>query len=216
MPRMRNIAKRILDGLRGYRKNDEGVAAVEFAFIAPIMVSLFIGIVELSYGLSLVTQVQQVANSTADLVARAENQIKQSDITDIMTGSSFIFSPFNPNAATITLRQVMSSPLNANTTKQAWSCTYTASTGALACACTNTAFNVPANLVTTNDTVVLSQVTYDYMPFVFNHFLRNNLSSLSDGKGGYNFSETAYRKPRGATGMLLQPNGVACPSPTFP
>jgi Flp pilus assembly protein TadG len=216
MPYMFNITKRVADALQGYRKNNNGVAAVEFAFIAPIMVTLFIGIVELSYGLSLVTQVQQVANSTADLVARAENQIKQSDITDIMTGSSFIFSPFNPNAATITLRQVNSSPANANSTKQAWSCTYTASSGALACACTNTAFTIPANLVTTNDTVVLSQVSYDYVPFVFNHFLRNNLSSLSDGAGGYNLSETAYRKPRGATGMLLQNNGVPCPSPTFP
>jgi Flp pilus assembly protein TadG len=216
MPCMINITTRIVDALRGYRKNVDGVAAVEFAFIAPIMVTLFIGIVELSYAISLVTQVQQVANSTADLVARAENQIKQSDIADIMAGSSYVFTPFNPNAAKITLRQINSSSTNANTTKQAWYCTYTGSTGGLACACTNTAYTIPANLVNTNDTVVLSQVTFDYTPFVFNHFLRLNLSSLSDGQGGYNFSETAYRKPRGVTGMLLQSNGVACPAPTFP
>jgi len=197
------------------RTNSDGMAATEFAVIAPILVSLFIGIVEVSYGYMLDSRVQQVAGSMADLVARAETQIAPDDISDMMRAGSYIFAPFDQDAASITVRQVNSSPTNPSWTKQAWSCTFTGSDSSLNCACSNSDFTVPPNLVNANDSVVVGEVLYDYKPILFDYFLHRVLGSISDGSGGYNLRQSAYRKPRGNTAMLLQPNMTPCPAPTF-
>ena len=48
----------------------DGTVAVEFAFIAPILIVLFLGSVELCYALICKEKVSTVAASASDLVAR--------------------------------------------------------------------------------------------------------------------------------------------------
>ena len=92
------------------RWRDDGVAAIEFALIVPMVAVMFIGAVELSQALTTDRRVTQVANATADLVARSESKISQSEITDIMQAGSYIVAPYNQNPLRITLRNVTSSP----------------------------------------------------------------------------------------------------------
>jgi Flp pilus assembly protein TadG len=215
MPFLREFASRCVAGAVRFKAKRDGVAAVEFAMIVPVMMLLLIGVVELSYAMSVHGRVQQAANSAADLVARAENQITQSGLSDIMLAGSFIFAPYSPGPENITLRQIMSAPTDSANTIQAWQCTYTGSTQAMDCQCTNTAYTLPPNIISTNDSMIVGQSSYDYTPIVFNYFLKTSLSGLSDGAGGYLMSSTAYLRPRGVTPMLLQPNGIPCPSPSF-
>ena len=49
------------------------------------------------------------------------------------------------------------------------------------CACSNTTATAPANLVTTNDAVIVSQVTYAYKPLVFDYFMKKNYASSNGG-----------------------------------
>jgi Flp pilus assembly protein TadG len=210
------FARQLAAAVRSFRSHCGGMAAVEFAMILPVMIGLLIGVVELSYALTVTARVQQVASSMADLVARAENQISQSNITDIMNAGSFLLAPYSQQPLTITVLQVNSAPNNANNTKQAWSCVYSSNGATLSCACSNTSYTLPQNLVGTNDSIIVGKAAYDYKPLVFNYFLKNALSGQSDGTGGYNFLEIAYRKPRGSAGMLLQSNGTPCPAPPFP
>jgi Flp pilus assembly protein TadG len=212
---LREFASRMVAGAGGFKAKRDGMAAIEFAMIVPVMALLLIGIVELSYAMTVYLRVQQAANSSADLVARAENQISQSELSDIMAAGSYIFAPFDTGPETITLRQVMSSPSDASNTKQDWQCTYTGSTQSLVCTCTDTAYTLPANVISNNDSIIVGQASYDYTPLVFNHFLMTGLSGLSDGAGGYLLSSAGYLRPRGTTPMLLQPNGNPCPPPTF-
>ena len=204
--------------VRRCRANAEGVAAVEFAMIVPIMSVMFIGAVELSQAITVDRRVTQVASSTADLVARAENQISQTEIGDIMKVGGYIVSPYSKNPLKIVIRNVTSSPTSATVTKQSWSCTYNGtSAGGVptqTCACSNTAQSIPPNLVTTNDSVVISEVTYAYKPLVFDYFLKKSFGSSGTG-GTYTLAETIYLKPRGQAAMLLQANNTPCPSPTF-
>jgi hypothetical protein len=133
-----------------------------------------------------------------------------------MTAASYIYLPYSNKPSTITVRQVVSSASSATSTKEVWQCTYTAASGSLTCACNTNAYTVPANLLVTNDSVIVGQANYDYKPLVFNYFLKKALGSNSDGGGGYIFSEIAYSKPRGAAPLLMQANGLPCPNPTFP
>src|SRR5436189_136417 len=101
---------------RRYRSDTEGVAAIEFAMIVPIMAVMFIGAVELSQAITVDRRVTQIASSTADLVARwspasgAPNGIPQTEITDIMKVGGYIMSPYNVGPLKIVLRSVSSSP----------------------------------------------------------------------------------------------------------
>jgi hypothetical protein len=67
--------------------------------------------------------------------------------------------------------------------------------------------------VTTNDSVVVAEVTYDYVPLVFNYIMKN---TWTGGGASYQLSETIYMKPRSQAAMLLQSDDkTPCPSPTF-
>jgi hypothetical protein len=66
--------------------------------------------------------------------------------------------------------------------------------------------------VTTNDSVVVSEVTYNYKPLIFDFFMKQAAGGSS---GTYTLSEKIYLKPRGQAAMLLQSNNTPCPSPSF-
>jgi Flp pilus assembly protein TadG len=189
------------------------MAAIEFAMIVPMMAVMFIGAVELSQAIIVDRRVTQIASTAADLVARADTQISQSDITDIMKAGSYIMAPYSQNPLQIVLRELQSSTTSATNVKQSWVCTYNGTGMTLSCSCTNTTATVPANLVNTNDAVILSQVTYAYKPLVFDYFMKRNYASSG---GAYTLGENIYQKPRGQWPVLLQSNGTACPAPTFP
>jgi Flp pilus assembly protein TadG len=200
---------------RRWKRDVRGVAAIEFAFIVPIMMVMFIGAVELSQAITVDRRVTQVASSTADLVARAEKQIAQTEITDIMKVGGYIMEPYSQDPLQIIIRNVMSSPTNANVAKQSWTCTYKGTGQAQTCTCTNTSFQLPANLVTTNDSVVVADVTYSYKPLIFDYFMKRAVGGDSATSGIYTLSEKIYLKPRSQAAMLLQANNTPCPSPTF-
>lgn len=208
-------SRRIRARIRALRRRwrDDGVAAIEFALIVPMVSIMFIGAVELSQALTIDRRVTATANATADLVARSETKISQAEITDIMRAGSYIVAPYSQNPLRITLRNVTSSPADAANTKQSWTCTYNGTGSQLVCDCTNTTYTLPAGLVGTNDSVVISQAVYDYKPFVFDYFMKKG--SAPSSTGTYTLSEIVYLKPRGQAAMLLQANDTACPSPTF-
>ena len=199
---------------RRFRRDQGGIAAVEFALIVPIMALMFIGAVEMSQAITVDRRVTQVASSTADLVARSEKQIAQTEITDIMRVGSYIFKPYSQDPVQIVIRNVTSSPTNATIAKQSWSCTYTGTGQTQTCACSSSNYTLPGNLVTTNDSVVISEVTYNYKPLVFDFFMKKSAGGAG-GSGSYPMKETIYLKPRGQAAMLLQTNNTPCPSPSF-
>ena len=53
-----------------FRSDTRGVAAVEFAFIMPIIVALWLGATELSFAVSTDRRIARAANGVADITAR--------------------------------------------------------------------------------------------------------------------------------------------------
>ena len=115
--------------VRRWKGDTEGVAAIEFAMIVPIMGVMFIGAVELSQAITIDRRVTQVASSTSDLVAQwspssGSAGISQNEMNDIMRVGRFIVAPYDQNPLQVVIRSITSSPTNAANTKQGWSCTY--------------------------------------------------------------------------------------------
>jgi len=68
--------------LRRFRKAKDGLAAVEFAMLLPVMITLFFGVVELSLALACRADVTNMAAAAADLVAQALARLEALDLID--------------------------------------------------------------------------------------------------------------------------------------
>jgi Flp pilus assembly protein TadG len=213
----RTLFARVLDLVRCYRADKKGVAAIEFAFIVPIMFFMFVGAVELSQAITVDRRVTQAASSVADLAARKESSISKTEIGDIMKIGGYIMAPYSQAPLQVIVRNVSSSSKDATVTKQSWQCTYSGvgANPTPACTCMNEIYNLPPGLVSTTDSVVVAEAIYTYTPLIFDYFLNRALPSGAGGSGTYTLSEKIFMKPRGQAAMLMQPSGQPCPSPTF-
>ena len=77
--RLRTLAKRVKD-------NKDGVAAIEFAFVAPVMIALYIGLAEVSLLISADRNVSHAASVTGDLATQEEN-LSRSEVEDIFNAT---------------------------------------------------------------------------------------------------------------------------------
>lgn len=75
-------------------RNRDGVSAVEFAMIAPVMVLLYLGMVEISMALSVDRKVTNAASALADLVAQ-DDVITDDEMVDILNAGAAIIAPFD-------------------------------------------------------------------------------------------------------------------------
>lgn len=174
----------------------DGVAAVEFAMIVPVMVMLFIGAVEFSQAISADRRVTQVASATADLVARSRttNSAELQGILDI--ASKLMPAPaYDPTKLKITLVSVEASIDNASATTVGWSCKYNGGTNSYS---NGQSYALPTGVVEKGDSVIVAEVEYDYVAPVFNEFI----------EAPFKMSEKFYLKPRLSAKVTFE--GAAC------
>jgi Flp pilus assembly protein TadG len=170
-----------------FQKSQSGLAAVEFAFLLPVMITLFFGIVEVSQGLSARADVNNVASTTADLVAQ-ESAVSSTDISNVFAAASAILYPnsLTDKSGKSILTVVISSVVDTGSTssgKVAWSA---ASTGKSADAhSTGSTMSLPTGLMTSGGSVIVTEVTYVYT------------SATSQSiTGPITMTSTFYTKPR--------------------
>ena len=182
--------------LKDFLFRKDGSIAVEFAFVAPVMVGLFFGLSELALALGAKGDVTNLASVGADLIAQ-ESAATTSDMTNVFSALSAMLYPYSTTNAQITISSVIDNSSggasgNANTTGTvAWSCTQ----GGSARAANSTyAFPAAAQGVITSGSggsVIMAEVTYSYsLPFAV------NIANVINLSGPYTLSNTFYSKPR--------------------
>ncbi len=158
-----------------------GVSAVEFALIAPVVIALYVGAIELGNALTINRRTSEVASTAADLAAQVKT-VSDSDLKDITSAASSILTPYPPTPLKIILSSVVADANN--TTKVAWSY---ATNGASPRA-TNSIYTVPAGLTQANSSVIVAEVTYAFTPLL-------NLKGYAN-PGSFTMSRTFYSRPR--------------------
>ncbi|MGH6977695.1 MAG: TadE/TadG family type IV pilus assembly protein, partial [Brevundimonas sp.] len=78
--------------LRRFRRDQKGLSAVEFALLAPVMILLYFGMVELCQAYMAQKRMSHVASMVADLTARAE-VVNQSGLNDTFNIGGQIMQP---------------------------------------------------------------------------------------------------------------------------
>ena len=111
---------RLQHSLARFGRDRRGVSAVEFAMLLPLMVTLYLGSVEISQGVGIDRKVTLTTRTAADLAARASS-ISTSDMNNLLAASSAVIAPYNAAPLKVTLSLVS---IDANSSaKVTWSCT---------------------------------------------------------------------------------------------
>lgn len=158
---------------KSWAANEQGIAAVEFAMIVPIMIVLFLGAVEFSDALSVERRVTTIADSTCDLVTQSD-QVSDSDLADIMKIANSLLGRADPSRLKVTLISVTAD--NTGTPKVDWS--YGANAGAYG---TGSVFAKLSGTLAANASVVVSEVSYVYKPPV-GHFIVGTVTLYDKGQ----------------------------------
>lgn len=146
-----------LGALRRVARDNRGVSAVEFALLAPLMIALYLGCVEISDGVAADRKVSLVAAALANLTAQVSTIKDQAEMNDILEASSAIIAPYSASKLKITL-SCIKIDANKNVSVK-WSVTRggTALTGSP---------TLPSALQVANTQLIFAQVSYDYTPVV--------------------------------------------------
>jgi Flp pilus assembly protein TadG len=140
---------------RRFGRDRRGVSAVEFAFIAPLMIGLYLGCVEISDGVAADRKVSLVAGALANLTARVAT-ISAADMTNILDASSAIIAPYAAGNLKMTV-SCLNIDANKNMTVK-WTATRNGGVGGT--------MSVPLAMAVANSQLIFSQVSYAYTPVV--------------------------------------------------
>jgi Flp pilus assembly protein TadG len=172
--------------LSHFIRSRDGVSAVEFALLLPLMLVIYAGCGELTTALTLDRKVSRAASTISDLVAQQSN-VTTASMSNIFDATSAIIEPYEATTAKVIVVVV-----NINSTGQtvAWSKARNDTTSVTAGKTPPTGLTVPTTIATVGDQVVVGRVTYAYdSPF------SSVIKSLT-GSSVYNLKHVFYLKPR--------------------
>jgi Flp pilus assembly protein TadG len=159
----------ILTRLSHFARDRRGVSAVEFAVLAPVMIGLYLGGVEISDGIGIDRKVTLTAGAIANLAAQVSS-ISSDDMTDIMKAGSAIMQPYSTSPLKITISCVA---IDGNkNAKVKWSESWNGGTKR------SGNVTLPSALAVANTQLLFSEVTYSYKPII-GYVITGNLT-LSD------------------------------------
>jgi Flp pilus assembly protein TadG len=143
-----------------------GMAAVEFAMILPLMLTMFIGSVELAQGLSTDRKIGLVVRAAADLTSQSTS-INNAEMTNILNAASSIMYPFATGPLKLKVTAVNISATGQATV--AWGDALNDTKRA-----TGSSVTLPAGISVPNTQVIWGEIDYSYNP-TFGYVLFNNI-----------------------------------------
>ena len=172
--------------IRTFKRDERAVSAVEFALLAPMMIGLYLGGVEISEGISVDRKVTLAAGAVANLAAQTAT-LSTADMTNVLDATTTIIAPYSAAPLKITVSCISIDANKVATVK--WSVTRngTIKSGSV---------TLPSALQVANTQLLFGEVSYDYTPTV-GHVIKSAIT----------LSDTMYMAPR-----ITAPkyNGTAC------
>jgi Flp pilus assembly protein TadG len=188
---------------RRWARCKSGIAAVEFGLLVPIMLCMFIGVVELSQAITVSRRVSNIASSTADLVAR-QKTTNATTLNSYMAIISELMSPYSATPMMMTISNVYNTTAAPLTNRVCWfyhrnnNLAQAANAGLTS---GGTYTGLPPGILDSvgGTSVVVVEVSYLYQPILlFNAIgsIHGTKTSSFIGTSGITMSEKFYLKPR--------------------
>lgn len=163
--------------IRRFIEDRRGVSAVEFAMLLPLMVTLYLGGVEISQGVSIDRKVTLTTRTIADLASQVSS-INNASMTNMLNAAAAVMSPYPIGNLKLTITCVTID--SQGTAKVAWSDTLNGSARAVGSTVT-----IPTALKVPNTSLIWSESAYTYQPTI-GYVVT----------GALNLSDQIYMRPR--------------------
>ena len=144
---------KLLHKFRGAR---DGMAAVEFAMILPVMLVLVFGAIEVTSALICKTNTSNTASTAADLISQ-ESSVGTTDMNNVFAALSALTFPFSQTGLKIIITSAIDDGKGG--VKVDWSKTNTGTAHT-----PGSPITVPTGLVSSGGSVIIAEVTYSYAP----------------------------------------------------
>ncbi len=144
--------------LRRLVGDERGVSAVEFAMLLPLMLSLYLGAVELSQGIGADRKVTLTARTIGDLVSQVSS-INTADMNNALAAASSVMVPYPVANLKVTVSSIKIDANGVATVDWSDALNTTARTK-------GSAVTLPAALKVPSTWLIWSEVQYTYKPVV--------------------------------------------------
>lgn len=186
LPRQRfNPLKAIRKKTHGFKYDTSGVAAIEFALIAPLMITIYLGLAEIASAINVDRRVSHTANVVGDLATQT-TEVANNDVTEIFAAALRVLDLNDVQDVTI---ELTSYELDAQ-----------GATVPLGRAVLNAGQNLPAfnpdtvdaRILNETSGVVVARIAYSYTPLM-----------LRFTDADINLTETFLLKPRRSSSVPI-------------
>lgn len=150
------MLSRLLNMLRRFRRDESGLSALEFAIIAPVMLTSLLGAVEVSNGMLADRKVTLVTSTIADLAAQDKNIIN-AEMEDIWGAGAAVMYPMPASTLRMRISSIVADP-STGVTRVDWS-----SSRDMPPLAAGAAVTVPAGMVPPGGSVIFAEVEYTYV-----------------------------------------------------
>jgi Flp pilus assembly protein TadG len=165
-------------GLRRFATARDGLAAIEFALLLPLMMVLYFGALETTELVSAYRRTENVSASMADIVARSSG-MDSAQLADLQYAINQLIYPSDPSIVAVRVSSI--SIPKATTTKLEWSKCFNMAGNA----CSAAGPSVPTSLMVVGTSLIRSEVSMSYVPPT-NVFFHKTFA----------LSRVEYRRPR--------------------
>lgn len=162
---------------------ETGIAAVEFAYLAPVMILMFMGAFEVSRAISADRRFAMITAMTGDLVAR-EEFMDDGKLEGVMQAIDHVMRPYDTSSLKI---GVISVQAENNKKKVKWSYSHNGETVPAKCA----DYTLPNGLLSDRGSVIVVTSSYEYAPVLVDY---TQIKEIFSGK--VNWTDKSTHTPR--------------------
>ena len=178
------MGRRVLRPLRQLGHSRSGMAAVEFALVMPVLLTLYLVGNVLSDAIACNRKVTTTARTIADLTSRFVS-VQTTDVDTILAASTQVLAPYSAASASLAVSEVRIT--GTTTASVVWTRTQngTARTAGSTIA-------IPANLAAVGSYLIVGEVSYPYNPGI-----------SWGGFNGFTLADTSIMVPRASDQVPL-------------
>ena len=200
MQRVLALRNRLQRALARFPAHQAGVAATEFALILPIMVSMYLGTVEVTQGVLAKRRVNMLARTLADLTSQSAN-FSSTGLNTVFDAATAVMAPLDTTPLKMRISSIIITPQGKTCVD--WSKAVNDTPLAAGSPVT-----IPSGLIDTTATswqsIVMAEVQYLYTP-VMSYVITGPIT-IKDSP--------AYMRPRSSTRVTIDGVADGCSSIT--
>jgi len=183
------ILHRTREVLRRMWRESQGAAAVEFAYLAPVLILMFLSTIEIGRAINVDRHFTVATATAGDLVAREEwlgtsNSNAKANLDSMMKAIEHLMQPYDASTLKLAIFSVRAATGDADDTKVEWSYSFNGQSAPSKCE----EYTLPSGLIDAGGSAIVVESSYIFTP-LFADFV----PGIS---GNMNWTDKSFHSPR--------------------